>query len=144
MNRTKIIATLGPSSNNADTINECIISGVNVFRLNMSHCHDKQEVATSIDIIRKSAAQIGVEVGILMDIAGPKIRVKNDFQDMKVAKGDILTIGFQKSDIEINMDLEFKSIGEGSKIKIDDGKLSFKVTKKINQKQLSLNLNLMA
>ena len=138
MNRTKIIATLGPSSNNAETINECIISGVNVFRLNMSHCHDKQEVATSIDIIRKSAAQIGVEVGILMDIAGPKIRVKNDFQDMKVAKGDILTIGFQKSDIEINMDLEFKSIGEGSKIKIDDGKLSFKVTKKINQKQLEL------
>ena len=57
---------------------------------------------------------------------------------MKVAKGDILTIGFQKSDIEINMDLEFKSIGEGSKIKIDDGKLSFKVTKKIDQKQLEL------
>ena len=42
-------------------------------------CHDKQEVATSIDIIRESAAQIGVEVGILMDIAGPKNKSKKRF-----------------------------------------------------------------
>ena len=141
MNRTKIIATLGPASNNANTINESILGGVNVFRLNMSHCHNKDEVANSIDTIRKSAAVIGVEVGILMDIAGPKIRVKNDFEDLKVSKGDILTVGFENSDIEINMNIEFKSIGQGSRIKIDDGKLSFNVSKKISDRQLEIESN---
>ena len=52
LNRTKIIATLGPASNNHDIITQCILSGVNVFRLNMSHYHDKQDVAESIDMIR--------------------------------------------------------------------------------------------
>ena len=107
----------------------------------MSHFHNKDEVANSIDTIRKSAAVIGVEVGILMDIAGPKIRVKNDFEDLKVSKGDILTVGFENSDIEINMNIEFKSIGQGSRIKIDDGKLSFNVSKKISDRQLEIESN---
>ena len=138
MNRTKIIATLGPASNNADTINECILNGVNVFRLNMSHCHNKEEVMSSVRTIRETAAKRGVQVGVLMDIAGPKIRVKNNSENLEVKKGDILTIGFENSDIEINMDLEFKSLGEGSKIKIDDGRISFAVSRKIDNKQLEI------
>ena len=138
MNRTKIIATLGPASNNYDVINQCILSGVNVFRLNMSHCHDRYEVEESIKTIRDIAAKRNIEIGILMDIAGPKIRVKNGSSDLTVNKGDILTIGFENSDIEINMALEFESLGEGSKIKIDDGKFSFNVTKKISNGQLEI------
>ena len=138
MNRTKIIATLGPASNNADTINECILNGVNVFRLNMSHCHNKEEVMSSVRTIRETAAKRGVQVGVLMDIAGPKIRVKNNSENLEVKKGDILTIGFENSDIEINMALEFKSLGEGSKIKIDDGRISFAVSRKIDNKQLEI------
>ena len=138
MNRTKIIATLGPASNNADTINECILNGVNVFRLNMSHCHNKEEVLSSVRTIRETAAKRGVQVGVLMDIAGPKIRVKNNSENLEVKKGDILTIGFENSDIEINMALEFKSLGEGSKIKIDDGRISFAVSRKIDNKQLEI------
>jgi len=74
----------------------------------------------------------------LMDIAGPKIRVKNNSENLEVKKGDILTIGFEDSDIEINMDLEFKSLGEGSKIKIDDGRISFAISRKIDNKQLEI------
>ena len=138
MNRTKIIATLGPASDSPDMINQCILSGVNVFRLNMSHCHNKDDVASSINTIRDIAAKRNIEVGILMDIAGPKIRVKNGSEDLTVNKGDILTIGFDNSDIEINMNLEFKSLGEGSKIKIDDGRISFNVSKRINNNQLEI------
>ena len=138
MNRTKIIATLGPASNNADKINECILNGVNVFRLNMSNCHSKEEVISSVKTIRETAAKRGVQVGVLMDIAGPKIRVKNNSENLEVKKGDILTIGFENSDIEINMALEFKSLGEGSKIKIDDGRISFAISKKIDNKQLEI------
>jgi len=138
LNRTKIIATLGPASNNADKINECILNGVNVFRLNMSHCHSKEEVVSSVKIIREIAAKRGIQIGILMDIAGPKIRVKNNSENLEVKKGDILTIGFENSDIEINMALEFKSLGEGSKIKIDDGRISFAISKKIDNKQLEI------
>jgi len=138
LNRTKIIATLGPVSNNYDIITQCVLNGVNVFRLNMSHYHNKQHVAESVDMIREVAHKENIELGILMDIAGPKIRIQNNFPDLSVKKGDVLTIGFRDSDILINTKLEFKSIGSGSKIKIDDGKISFNVLKKNRSNQLEI------
>ena len=61
----------------------------------------------------------------MMDIAGPKIRVKTDSDEIKVKKGDMLTIGFGNSDIKINLNLSFENVKLKSKIRIDDGKISF-------------------
>ena len=72
--RTRIVATLGPASCEQSTIEELIRAGVNVFRLNFSHgTHDSHR--DYIQRIRLAAENTGIEVGILGDLCGPKIRV---------------------------------------------------------------------
>ena len=71
--RTKIIATLGPSSDSPEMIKKLILAGVNVFRLNMSHGdHDFHK--TTYNHIRAVSSEIGKPVGVLADLCGPKIR----------------------------------------------------------------------
>ena len=125
LNKTKIIATLGPKSNNLSSVRSLILNGVNVFRINMSHINDTNNLKDTVQIIRSASDDLKCQAGILMDIAGPKIRVKIKSNEIKVKKGDILTIGFHQSDININLNISFKKIDLNSKIKIDDGKISF-------------------
>jgi pyruvate kinase len=73
MRRTKIVATLGPASAEPDVVRELVHSGVDVFRLNYSHGTQEQHLAAR-DVIREAARERGREVGILQDLAGPKIR----------------------------------------------------------------------
>ena len=138
MNRTKIIATLGPQSTNPTTIRSLILSGVNVFRVNMSHIHNPDDLRDIIQIVRSTSDKLNKQIGIMMDIAGPKIRVNSNSDEIKVKKGDILTIGYKESDITINLNPSFKKIDLKSKVKIDDGKISFSVFKKNNNKQLQI------
>jgi len=77
--RTKIVATLGPASRDAETIDSLMDAGVNVFRLNMSH-GDHQSQGETFGHIRKAATNAGRSVAILADLAGPKIRV-GEFRD---------------------------------------------------------------
>jgi pyruvate kinase len=72
--RTKIVATLGPSSNDSRTIERLITAGVNVFRLNMSHgTHD--EHGATYQRIRTTAGKLEKPIAVLADLCGPKIRV---------------------------------------------------------------------
>lgn len=72
--RTKIVATVGPASRGTDVLRDLIIAGVDVFRLNMAHgTRDDHEQA--IANIRSVADELQVPVGILVDLAGPKIRL---------------------------------------------------------------------
>ena len=72
--KTKIVATIGPSSNSPSVLEKLIISGMSVARLNFSH-GNRQQHAKIIKLIRKLSAQIGVPIAILQDLSGPKIRV---------------------------------------------------------------------
>ena len=72
--RTKIVATLGPASDDEETIHRLIDAGANVFRLNMSHGEHCGHRAT-FENIRAASARAGRTVAVLADLAGPKIRV---------------------------------------------------------------------
>jgi pyruvate kinase len=74
MRRAKIVATVGPSSNDEKTLSRMIKAGLDVARLNMSHGNHASH-AQVIKLIRKISKEIGKEVGILLDLAGPKIRL---------------------------------------------------------------------
>jgi pyruvate kinase len=74
MRRTKIIATLGPSCSNEETIQKLITSGVDVFRLNFSHGTPPERIRL-IGIIRHLAMEHGKYVPIVGDIQGPKLRI---------------------------------------------------------------------
>ena len=80
---TKIVATLGPGSNNVDLLRDMIsIGGVHVVRFNFSHGTPEFHEENA-RIVREAARQAGVEVAIMADLQGPKIRVS------KIAGGSI-------------------------------------------------------
>ena len=72
--RTKILATLGPATDEPGVLEQLIIAGVNVVRLNFSHGTPEQH-GQRVAKVREIAASIGREVGVLADLQGPKIRV---------------------------------------------------------------------
>lgn len=80
--RTKILATLGPATDDLQVMKALILAGVNCVRLNFSHgshqAHQKR-----IELVRQAADELGCIVGILGDLQGPKIRVAN-FKSGKV------------------------------------------------------------
>ncbi len=129
MKKTKIIATIGPSSDNLINLKKMILSGMNIARINMSHQYDLHDLKKLITKIRKLAKELDHSVAILFDLCGPKIRVsfQNKRQNIKVKKNQEFTLGNGKVDIPINLPLKFKNIKPGALVKIDDGYLSFKV-----------------
>ena len=74
MRTTKIVATLGPSTDTPDAIRKLLEAGVDVFRLNASH-GVQADHARRMNTVRELAAEAGVRVGILLDLQGPKIRL---------------------------------------------------------------------
>ena len=72
--KTKIEATLGPASNNEKIMEEMILSGVDVFRINFSHA-DHVEVKKSIELIRELGVKLCSNTSILADLQGPKLRI---------------------------------------------------------------------
>ncbi|MBO5438986.1 MAG: pyruvate kinase [Thermoguttaceae bacterium] len=72
--RTKIVATLGPASDSEEMLEKLIFAGVDVFRINAAH-GTQERFAVMVKRIRSVSKRIGLPVGILMDLAGPKIRL---------------------------------------------------------------------
>jgi pyruvate kinase len=82
LRRTKIVATLGPATDEPGVIGDMVKAGLDVARLNFSHgTRDAQ--ARRVEAIRHAARENGRYVGILADLAGPKIRIES-FQEGKV------------------------------------------------------------
>src|SRR5258706_16470832 len=73
MRRTKIIATVGPASDDDATLDALIAAGVDVVRLNFSHGTQESQAATFARV-RSAAVRAGRNVAILQDLGGPKIR----------------------------------------------------------------------
>ena len=86
---TKIVATLGPSSNQPDIIEKMIAAGVNVVRLNFSHGTAEDHIKLA-GLVREAAQRVGREVAIMADLQGPKIRVG------KFADGKVMLVGGEK------------------------------------------------
>ncbi len=72
--QTKIVATVGPASADDDTLAELVAAGVDVFRINTAH-GSRQEHQERLDAIRQASRAAGRPVGVLVDLAGPKIRL---------------------------------------------------------------------
>jgi len=73
--RTKILATLGPATDAPGMLDALLLAGVNVVRLNFSHGDPSSQVARA-QSVREAAQRLGLEVGILADLPGPKLRIE--------------------------------------------------------------------
>ena len=137
--KTKILATLGPSSNTIKKIIELSKAGANAFRLNCSHLNE-EDLKNYVRKIRRAEKILNKPIGILVDLQGPKIRigtVKNDENylrkgspflfDLKKDIGDHRRVTLPHKKI-------FSSVKKGNLILLDDGKIHLKVTSvKINE-----------
>ena len=132
LNKTKIVATLGPASKSRPMLKKLIIAGVDVFRVNFSHANYK-ETKQTVCAIRALGAELGVHPSILGDLQGPKIRLGLVKNGVFVKKDDVIEITTKKigegdeKRVSINY-LDFpKDVNANEKILVNDGKLIFKV-----------------
>ena len=107
--RTKIVATIGPSTSSKSTIGKMISAGMNVARINMSHHSDDFDIFSMVKSIRKAAKDLDKSVSIIMDLPGPKIRTANK-EIINIKRGDEYTLGLD-GDIPINLNLKFNKLG---------------------------------
>lgn len=83
MKKTKIVCTIGPSSNNEEMLRKMIAAGMNVARFNFSHgSHETQKA--NLDLVKKVREEMGVAVATMMDTKGPEIRFR-DFENGKIS-----------------------------------------------------------
>ena len=123
--RTKILATLGPPTNNYETIEQLAAAGTNGFRLNFSH-GSYEERDQQIEWIRQASSKIGKPVAILQDLQGPKIRLGNLSENTEVKKGDEITLDYAAEHDGLTFPVQYnlaEKVKPGEPIYIFDGKV---------------------
>jgi pyruvate kinase len=129
--KTKIVATLGPACSTKEILKEMIIAGVNVFRINFSHAvYD--EIAEKIRLIRELNNELDFNVAILADLQGPKLRVGEMENGVKLSEGDLFTFTTEKcigtqNQAYMTYQAFPNDVKVGENILVDDGKLLFEV-----------------
>jgi len=133
--RTKIVCTLGPSSNTLEGVENLFRAGMNVVRINFSHGTHEGHKKT-IEYVRQISKKYKYSIPVLMDLQGPKIRVgqmKDGAQLLK--EGSLVKITTE--DVEGSSEvipIDYKNLTsdakEGNQILVDDGLLELKVIKK--------------
>ena len=130
----KIVATLGPSSSDYDTIKALHLAGADVFRLNMSH-GSHEEIAERHEIIRQIEAELNSPIAILADLQGPKLRVgtfKNGVQEITENEKFRLDLKDEvgtKDRVQLPHPEIFQALHEGAHLLINDGKIKLVVEK---------------
>lgn len=142
LRRTKIIATLGPATDQEDNLKKIISSGVNIVRLNFSHGKSSDHFFRA-NKVREIASQMNKYVAILGDLQGPKIRIST-FQNNKIylQSGDHFLLDSMKEKNKGNqkyVGVNYKKLAEdlspGDYLLLDDGKIQLKVLE-INNTQI--------
>ncbi|MAW21445.1 MAG: pyruvate kinase [Flavobacteriales bacterium] len=126
--KTKIIATVGPSTSSKMMLKKLILKGVNVCRLNFSHLsHDKaKEIISKIKEINQ---ELHVHTAILADLQGPKIRVGDFEKPIKLTKGEVVLFKTKKTrkSIYINYKNFARDVSVKNRVLLDDGKIILEV-----------------
>lgn len=122
MKSTKIICTVGPSSESVEVLTEMVKHGMNVARLNFSHgTHENH--ALLIKNVREVSSNLGVPIGIMQDLQGPKIRVGELAEPISITAGQTIVLG---TDVPLDYDIS-GSMKPAERILIEDGLLELHV-----------------
>ncbi len=134
MKKTKIVATLGPSCADKEVLRNMFLEGVNVCRLNCSH-GSHEDHKKSIDLIRELNIEMGLNVAILADLQGPKIRTyEMENNGVMMENGAFVTIVTDrivgtKDKFGISYAQMPRDVKVGERILLDDGKLMMEIVK---------------
>lgn len=133
MRKTKIVCTLGPSTDKGDTLRELILAGMNIARFNFSHA-DHQEHLGRLEKLKALREELNIPVATLLDTKGPEIRLGTFKDDIKVQLEEGQTFTLTTEDIEgdetrvsISYPNLIYDVEVGTTILIDDGLIELTV-----------------
>ncbi len=124
MKRTKIVATVGPSSAREETLAALMVAGVDVVRVNTSY-GDHDDHAALARLVRAAAAAVGRSVTLLLDTRGPKVRVGSLAQPVLLTAGDEVVLG--EGGIPVTHPEVVGALASGVRILLADGTLELTV-----------------
>lgn len=144
VNRTKIVATLGPASFAPDVMKALLLAGASVFRLNMSHC-EAEEQRNRIATIRRLAEELNRPLAILADLQGPKVRTGDlkDGRPVPLEDGAMVELTCRVSEsapasednpaiVATNCDALLTVLEPGFLVLLDDGKIRLEALERIS------------
>ncbi|WP_462354834.1 pyruvate kinase PykF [Fusobacterium ulcerans] len=148
MKKTKIICTIGPSSETKETLKELLKSRMNMMRLNFSH-GNYEEHKEKIDNFRAAQAETDIRAALMLDIKGPKIRTTKlkDGKNVNIVAGQEFIITTDKSVIgdetiaAVTYEDIIQDVKIGEKLLIDDGLLQFSIKEIVGNKIICIALN---
>ena len=133
MRKTKIICTIGPASENEETLTKMCLAGMNVARLNFSH-GSHEEHKKKIELIRKVRAALNLPIAIMLDTKGPEYRIRT-FKEHRVNLHEGDTFVFTAEEVEgdeTRVSVSYKKLAQelsvGDRILVANGILIFEVT----------------
>ncbi len=133
MRKTKIVCTIGPASNNEETLRKMCKAGMNVARLNFSH-GTHEEHKKNIDLIKKVRDDLNLPIAILLDTKGPEYRI-GIFENSNIFLNDGDTFTFTTDEVVGNqsrVSVSYKGLindlNEGDRILLNNGLVIFEVT----------------
>ena len=137
MKKTKIVCSIGPASNNVETLTEMALAGMNVVRINCSHADNENRLNT-LAVTKEVRKQTGKEIAVMYDTKGPEFR--NDILEngqieliegnmVKVVKGHITG---NQNEFSVNHPEAIDSINVGNVILLENGLMKIEVIEKTN------------
>ncbi len=140
MRRAKIVATIGPASDSEQALESIIKAGMNVARLNFSHGTHEQH-ALRVATIRAVSKRLGMPVGILQDLQGPKIRVGRLAVPIQLSIGEQVCLYATKDEapktdnqlLPVDFRELFDSVREGDRLLLDDGRMALEVVSAVGR-----------
>lgn len=141
LRRTKIVATLGPATDDDDVLTRMIENGLNVVRLNFSHGTHAEQIER-VERVRRISEECSAAVGILVDLQGPKIRIAR-FKDDKIqlTRGQAFTIDCGLDENAGTVDVVgvtykslYQEVAAGNELLLDDGAVALRVNEVDGQK----------
>jgi len=122
--RTKIVCTLGPSTDGLDRLRELAVAGLDAARLNLSHGRH-EEHAERARCVREIEAELGRPIALIADLQGPKLRIGDLAEPVTLTRGELVTVAAEESASDGELPVSPAVIGEvlrpGHDVLIDDG-----------------------
>jgi pyruvate kinase len=131
MRRTRIVATLGPATDPPDVLASILAAGVDIVRLNGAHS-DETSLSNRVRAVRSAAELVGREVGILLDLPGPKMRLGEVLEGSELEPGHrfVLDVSPEAGDAAragVNHPGFADDVGPGDRVLVDDGRIELRV-----------------
>lgn len=133
--RTKIIGTVGPATESLEALEQLLLAGLDVVRINMSHATD-QQVRNTVERVRKLSVKHDRHIALLMDLQGPAIRTGDLSTALDLNPGEriALTVRGEQSEEEHSVDVNYDDLIEdihvGNVVMVDNGNIQLKVLEK--------------